>query len=137
MAEDIYRCRWCDVKDPEVECAGMYECPIPICPSWGAAYHRFKMKTYKRLSNGKHTVDPEEMIEIGEAFLKDEKQPQHRREAAERCLLYWRGQHVPSPQTGMSRRFYDIGMDIVKSGNDRATDRQGRRNERVEAVPDR
>jgi len=86
--DDIYTCRGCGLSSKNVECAGIYYCPNPLCTSSGAAPHRAKMKSFQEDKNGRHTVDPDEMLQVGLKFLH-EHPPSDLTAAVRRMLPYW------------------------------------------------
>jgi len=64
-----FTCHYCGLHDENVECGGIYYCPNPLCLGPGAAYFRSKMKSYEESENGKHSVNPSEIIMFGEWLL--------------------------------------------------------------------
>jgi hypothetical protein len=127
--DPIYECCGCGIYHPEVECAGIFFCPNPLCPSCGAAYWRSKMKSFRDINGHKHTVDPEEMVEIGRERLKVEADEELRR-GIEAGVLYWsgedkeaffrlrnRGGRFPSkgaPGEAVQRRLFFVAEELLE-----------------------
>lgn len=88
--DPIYVCCGCGIHHPDVECAGIYHCPNPLCTATGAAYWRAKMKSYRDVDGHKHTIDPDEMVEIGKERLETETDEELRK-GIKAGILYWSG----------------------------------------------
>lgn len=86
-------CGSCGVVDKEVEAAGIYHCPIEVCHSAGAAYHREKWDSYKVVEGGpggRHTIDPKEAVDRCNKLLQGTL-PNRHRAAVMRMLQFWKG----------------------------------------------
>lgn len=67
--DDISRCSFCGYESEDVECAGIYYCPNPICQGCGAAWFRQNMKSFTELPSGKHTIDVVELYDFGQWLI--------------------------------------------------------------------
>jgi len=132
VLQDFMQCHWCGVWHKHVEASGWWHCPSPTCKSPGAAYWRSKMPSYTEVKNGKHTVQPEDVIAAGRARLEGSTDDelnraieegiawwQGDREAFERNRERWRGIVLPRPgeeQAPARMRFARIAQELLEDG---------------------
>ena len=67
-----YKCFYCGLKHPKVECKGVFHCPNALCDGPGAAFFRSTLDSY--VDHGStHTVDEDERLKKGKAHNKKNK----------------------------------------------------------------
>jgi len=61
----IYVCYYCGLNHPDVEAGGVFCCPNPCCLGPGQAHGRSKLESYREVAGGRHTVDLDELFDVG------------------------------------------------------------------------
>lgn len=64
-------CFACALTHPKVEARGIWYCPNALCRGCGGAWFRIELDSYKDVDNNRHTVDPDEWLEKGIKYNKE------------------------------------------------------------------
>lgn len=58
-------CVYCGLHHKLVEAGGVHHCPNPCCLGPGQSYQRSRLESYKKVDAWKHTIDLDELFEVG------------------------------------------------------------------------
>lgn len=68
-------CHYCGLHHKDVEAGGIHHCPNPCCLGPGQSYARSKLESYREVEGDRHTIDLDELFEVGLRKVLDKGDP--------------------------------------------------------------